>query len=109
MSTLPPLPNLSSIEAAFIDLVYAFLEQVLHIPTPVRAAIHHMEITETLESMMHKGLMGQEWAVTVVLTMPLPLIGGDTVLLAVDNRTGTYTISKLFFRPGWKPQEEQAE
>ena len=48
--SIPPLPGLSAIDAAFVDLVLAFLVQVFHM-SPVHDSIRHMEITETVGSM----------------------------------------------------------
>jgi len=104
--SIPPLqPDLSAIDAAFVDLVFAFLEQVLHVEKPVRGFIKRMEITETYESMIRRGWY-QQWAVTVLLVAAIPGIG-DKLFFAIHNHDGHYAIGTLYFQPGWKLQEEQ--
>jgi hypothetical protein len=106
MPRMQPL-KLSAVDVPFVDLIIAFLQQVLHIPEPGCLAIRSLNIsTDTYEWISMRRLIPVEYAVTIVLDAPLPSIG-DTLFLTVIDRAGNYAISKLYFEPGWKPAKEQ--
>ena len=100
MPIMQPLPELSSIDAPFIDLIIAFFGQVLHVPSPGHLVIRELQIvSNTPVSALMRKVMLPEYAVTIVLDTPLPSIG-NKIFLDIDSMGA---ISKLYFEPGWKP------
>jgi len=96
-----PLPELSSIDVTFIDLIIAFFAQVLRIPSPEHLVIRDLQIESWQPaSALWRKVIPPEYRVTIVLDTPLPSIG-NKIFLAIDD---TPVISEMYFESGWKPK-----
>jgi len=106
MSPIRDYPRVSDCKEPLVMVVIAFLEEVLHIEKTSILDVSFETAFETVFLSRYLPLSpDRDYAVTVSITPTDHL--GDKLYLRVEYRAGGYLVSKLFFRPGWKPTKEQ--
>lgn len=102
-----PFSELSTVDVPYLDVILAFLRQVLRIPTPECLVIRSFEgIMDIPASPLMRMMVPTQHTVTIVLDTPLPAIG-NRLQFALGYQDDAYVIIGMLFEPGWRMRDEQ--